>query len=69
MLQLIMLVQNTAATRRCDYRLELALLSFMDKLKQGLLYVDAAMENEKESGMYVYIYIYIYIRMYICACL
>ena len=64
MLQLIMLVQNTAATRRCDYRLELALLSFMDKLKQGLLYVDAAMENEKEAGMYVYIYMYIYI--YVC---
>ena len=39
------ILQNKAATRRCDYRLELALLSFMDKLKQGLLYVDAAIEQ------------------------
>ena len=49
MLTLMVLVQNTAANRRCDYRLELALLSFMDKLKQGLLYVDAAMEQERDS--------------------
>jgi hypothetical protein len=27
------------------YYTQLALLSFMDKLKQGLLYVDAAMEQ------------------------
>ena len=49
MLQLIMLVQGFV-NRRCDYRLELALLSFMDKLKQGLLYVDAALESDKEAG-------------------
>ena len=49
MLQLIMMTQNKAASRRCDYRLELALLSFMDRLKQGLLYVDAAIEQDKEA--------------------
>ena len=47
MLQLAMMMDRrhdpatVAALGRADVRLELALLSFMDKLKQGLLYVDA----------------------------
>uniref|UniRef100_A0A7S4P578 Exportin-7/Ran-binding protein 17 TPR repeats domain-containing protein n=1 Tax=Guillardia theta TaxID=55529 RepID=A0A7S4P578_GUITH len=52
MLQLMMLIErrNSALNLgRCDYRLEIAMLSFMDKLKQGILYVDAALEQNKES--------------------
>jgi len=57
MLQLAMMMDRrhdpatVAALGRADVRLELALLSFMDKLKQGLLYVDAHSEGEeKEPG-------------------
>eukprot|EP00961_Rhodomonas_salina_P179200 2418007-Rhodomonas_salina.1 len=37
----------TSGLSRCDYRLELALLAFMDKLKVGLLYVETAVGEDK----------------------
>jgi len=52
MLQLVMMVERrhdpstVASLGRADARLELALLSFMDKLKQGLLYVDSHVADD-----------------------
>ena len=39
---------------RADARLELALLSFMDKLKQGLLYVDSQASDEGSMGQVLF---------------
>ena len=47
LLSLVVMQQNRFM--RCDARLELALLAFLDRLKQGILYVDATADKDREE--------------------
>jgi exportin-7 len=50
-LQLVLLLQREGErTSRTDPRLELAVLSFLEQLKQGLLYVDSAMDKDMDEA-------------------
>ena len=47
LLSLVVMQQNRFM--RCDSRLELALLAFLDRLKQGILYVDSTVDKDREE--------------------
>eukprot|EP00960_Hanusia_phi_P030461 748639-Hanusia_phi.AAC.3 len=52
--RLMMLIQRRISVSntqdKCDYRLELAVLTFLEKLKLGLLYVDRTLSEQKEES-------------------